>query len=527
MYSILVVDDEPISADGIAHCLREYDSEEWEVRCAYSPHQALEGAGNRIDILLTDITMPNIDGYELYRRILNKWPRCKVIYFTGNISLGYAQKAIRNKGVVDYILKTETESVIIKAVSSAVTMLEDEIKNIEFQNNMMEQIKMALPVLKKEYLGSLLLSHDQQWYRQRKFVQLEISLDANREIFLIYGRVETSSNLVGGSFDLITMDTIMRMTVSDEFLWNSIQLESGSFIYFFQPRNILEKNKLDKISYILLPYIELVQESMKSISVDISIILDREMCKWDDVPLHYRMLLDEFENKMPIPNALFIYNHADSGRWEKQAVGKIITLGQLIEQGKDKEAKDILREILRESALERIIRIKNYAALISFFTKFIVARNSVPADLYFPPLENLESEGFDVRMENAFLRILSFLMDKSPVQNKSETLLVEEINRYVEKELGKNLSMSMVAEHFSFSSTYFSRLYKHITGENFVKYVLRRKLMRGMELLQDENLKINDIAKTVGYWSPSYFIREFKKMYGLTPAEYRRTRHCS
>jgi two-component system response regulator YesN len=524
MYSILVVDDEPISADGIAHCLREYDSEEWEILCAYSPHHALEKAENRIDILLTDITMPNIDGYELYNRILNKWPRCKVIYFTGNISLHYAQRAIRNKGVVDYILKTETESVIIKAVSSAIVMLEDEIKGIAFQNNMIEQIKMALPVLRKEYLSGLLLARDQTWNRERKFIQLEISLDANREIFLIYGKVEASDDSAGRSFELITMDAVMQMTMSDAFSWNSVQLESNSFVYFIQPKDFIEKNKRDKISYILLPYIELVQESMKRISVDISIIMDREMCGWDDAPSHYRMLIDEFGNKMPIPNALFIYNNTGSGRGETRLPEKISTLGQFIEQGKARDARDLLRELLKENAHEKVNRIKSYAALVSLFAKFVVTKEDIPPGLCFP---SLEEEGFDIKTENAFLQLLSFLTDKSPTQNKSASLLVEEINRYVDEELGKNLSMSMVAEHFNFSSAYFSRLYKHITGENFVKYVLKRKLTRGMELLQDENLKINDIARIVGYWSPSYFIREFRKMYGITPAEYRRVNNRS
>jgi two-component system response regulator YesN len=522
-----VVDDEPISADGIAHCLREYDSEEWEILCAYSPNHALEKAENRIDILLTDIIMPNIDGYELYNRILNKWPRCKVIYFTGNISLNYAQKAIRNKGVVDYILKTETESVIIKAVSSAVAMLEDEIKGIEFQNNMMGQIKMALPALRKEYLSGLLLLRDQLWNRERKFFQLEIGLDANREVFLVYGRMENSDDSAGRSFELITMDAVMQMTMSDAFTWNSVQLESNSFVYFIQSRGVLEKNKKEKISHVLLPYIELVQESMKRISVDVSIIMDRETCEWDDAPSHYRMLLDEFENKMSIPNALFIYNHIDSSGKETRLPEKIAVLGRMIERGDDKDARDLLWELLKENAHERAGRVKAYAALVSLFAKFVSAKEDIPPDLYFPPLENQEEEGFGVKTANAFLNLLSFLTNKNPAQNKTANRLVEEINRYVDEELGKNLSMSMVAEHFNFSSAYFSKLYKHITGENFVKYVLKRKLLRGVELLQDENLKINDIARMVGYWSPSYFIREFRKMYGITPAEYRRVKNRS
>jgi two-component system response regulator YesN len=287
MYNILVVDDEPLSADGISSYLKENGLEDWNILFAYSSQQGLEIAGGRIDILLTDITMPNIDGYELYRRIRERWPRCKVIYLTGNVSPQYAQKAIREthagtQDVIDYILKTEKESVILNAVYNAIEMLNNELRSLEFQESMREQIRLALPVLRKEYLLSFLRSEGETarvpggmlWERKQKFIQLEINLDSEKDILLIYGGVEASKNTVQHDLELVSMDAVMQMTLNDMFRWYYIQIESSRFVYFIQTKNTLSPMESKKISSLLLPYMELVQESMSRINIDLSLILD-------------------------------------------------------------------------------------------------------------------------------------------------------------------------------------------------------------------------------------------------------------
>ena len=58
------------------------------------------------------------------------------------------------------------------------------------------------------------------------------------------------------------------------------------------------------------------------------------------------------------------------------------------------------------------------------------------------------------------------------------------------------------------------------TGLRFVEYLNEKRLGRAEILLQNTNKKIGDIAMQCGFHSDSYFIRQFKKKFGMTPKEY-------
>ena len=55
---------------------------------------------------------------------------------------------------------------------------------------------------------------------------------------------------------------------------------------------------------------------------------------------------------------------------------------------------------------------------------------------------------------------------------------------------------------------------------NFIDYVTQHRMTKAKELLRESDMKINEIAESVGY-QPSYFIRIFKKTEGMTPGQYR------
>ena len=78
MYRILIVDDEPMIVEGLSTLLEERNPWELEVQKACLATQALENR-QRIDILLTDIRMPVIDGLELMRRVRVNWPDCRIL----------------------------------------------------------------------------------------------------------------------------------------------------------------------------------------------------------------------------------------------------------------------------------------------------------------------------------------------------------------------------------------------------------------------------------------------------------------
>ena len=89
MINILVVDDEPISADGISIYLQEHGEDMWVVRTAYNGLQALEIARQRIDILVSDIMMPGLDGFQVQEKIQEMWPMSRCIFLTSAQQIDY------------------------------------------------------------------------------------------------------------------------------------------------------------------------------------------------------------------------------------------------------------------------------------------------------------------------------------------------------------------------------------------------------------------------------------------------------
>ena len=116
MYRILIVDDEEVIVNGLYSMLSNFNTMELDVYKAYSGEEAIQWlARTRMDIVLTDIHMPEINGLQLLKEIKTRWPWCRVIFLTGHNEFEYAYKAIQYNGV-RYLLKTEGYNKIIKTV---------------------------------------------------------------------------------------------------------------------------------------------------------------------------------------------------------------------------------------------------------------------------------------------------------------------------------------------------------------------------------------------------------------------------
>jgi YesN/AraC family two-component response regulator len=133
-YRILIVDDEPIVRKGLL-------SFDWErygfeaVAACESGRVALEWLqNNRVELVLTDIKMPGIDGVELSGIIHEKYPDILVVLLTGYNEFAYAQQAIRT-GVFDYLLKpaedSDFENVLVKSYQ-AIQQKEEQRKLLDW-----------------------------------------------------------------------------------------------------------------------------------------------------------------------------------------------------------------------------------------------------------------------------------------------------------------------------------------------------------------------------------------------------------
>ena len=77
MYRLLIVDDEPDIVEGLYNAFYDYEGLDLDIFKAYSAYDAIKILNSeRIDIVLSDIRMPGMDGLEMTRLVKERWPKC-------------------------------------------------------------------------------------------------------------------------------------------------------------------------------------------------------------------------------------------------------------------------------------------------------------------------------------------------------------------------------------------------------------------------------------------------------------------
>ena len=105
--------------------------------------------------------------------------------------------------------------------------------------------------------------------------------------------------------------------------------------------------------------------------------------------------------------------------------------------------------------------------------------------------------------------------------------VVEKAIAYLQSNYGDpNISAQYLADKYRITPSYFSRLFHEKCGCTFPDYLVALRIERARELLLErENLSIQEICELVGYSNASYFTTSFKKKYGMTPGQFRRSQH--
>ena len=97
----------------------------------------------------------------------------------------------------------------------------------------------------------------------------------------------------------------------------------------------------------------------------------------------------------------------------------------------------------------------------------------------------------------------------------------QKVLNYIDRNVREGISLDQVAEYANMSSYYFSRIFKKITGVNFITYITDRKIAIAQEMLVDTDMPVISIAYELSYNEANYFSKAFKRKVGMTPTEYR------
>lgn len=101
--------------------------------------------------------------------------------------------------------------------------------------------------------------------------------------------------------------------------------------------------------------------------------------------------------------------------------------------------------------------------------------------------------------------------------------VVKEVISYIDFHYAEDLSLSFFAELFSVSKSYLSGLFKKETGVTLTDYIHQVRNRRAITLINSSSLSITTVAASCGYNDINYFIRMFKREYGMSPKQYQKS----
>lgn len=142
----------------------------------------------------------------------------------------------------------------------------------------------------------------------------------------------------------------------------------------------------------------------------------------------------------------------------------------------------------------------------------------------------IKEPGFELLTKSRLMSLFYYLeplkqsIDKKCLpENTSKIQQVKQILFYVENHYSESISIEAAASLCNFSPSYFMKFFKSVTGTSFLQYVNHYRLEIAASLLLQTTDSILSISEEVGFHNHSYFIRSFKKKFGKTPKDYRKS----
>ena len=533
-YKVLLVDDEILVRDAIRENL-DWNGLGYElVGDCSNGKEAMEFVKkNDVDLVITDICMPFVDGMQLSEFLYNNYPEILIIVFSGFGEFEYAKKAIQYK-VSEYILKPVTAL----ELSEVLTRLKDKLDRQSFQEKKLEK-------LQKAYKN----------YRKNE------SLIASRSLCnLIMGTQDitiTTHELEELGFQFQASD--YRVAVADIDIYSSLyevdensKKESAlmSFVVENISNEILEKNnagvafKDTNNRVFMLLHTNTPKEFLKQTQV---ICREIQECVFDAMKLTVSITIGQYVQKLE--ELHLSYDDAMQALAYRYAKGDSMLVD--CELSRDKFDHEVVQDkwmTQLKNAVKgnQIDEIENaFSDLEQFYANQFIKRDRIIINM-----QQISRELVDLSI---LLKGESDWNDKrnqllnSIIKSKSCQQAVEKVKEYaisVAEELSDSVSTSAqrqamlamsyikdnywkadlnlnhICNYLNISTSYFSSLFKEATGETFMEVLIRVRMDKAKELLEQTTLKNYEIAERVGFSDPHYFSISFKKMTGMSPTEY-------
>lgn len=521
---IVVADDEAIQRNMLSRILQKIVPEAEIIACA-NGKEAFEAAEKKYtDLLLTDISMPIMDGIELVEKMAETYPSVRIVLISAYQEFEYARKAIRY-GVKEYLIKPFRVEDARKMIERIELELEREFE----QNQRLDQYDIMLEhSRKKEYVKNL--------YR---LLTGELRADQLQD--------QAYETLRGrGCVALIRWKVLVplskkRMGIREQ---QQEQLVESLKANFLEARFVMLETGLDKLERkmaLLIP-----EKTAGKVAADLRVLLrnlaHENILFWGGVSESCQTLLEDAAELLaqaeealalyfytPLKGEIFEYSIHNSGMerpmisispYEKK-------LRELICRGERNQVEELL-EKLRTALLQEShpypgkVKHRISAMVVSIIRELegMVSQAEYDSFLNEAYQQFGECDSIDqlfVISEEILLRVAAYFVKSAEAFD-----IMESIITYIKGHLEEDISVQSLADQFHFHPNYLSAQIKGRTGESCANYILSLRMEEARRMLVETSLRVVEIAGKCGFKDSSYFNRVFKRKYVLSPEQYRK-----
>lgn len=276
------------------------------------------------------------------------------------------------------------------------------------------------------------------------------------------------------------------------------------------------------------------RSSLDFLKIGLSITYSPEAFQAQQLSTHYKLVKEASQHRLFYGLGSLINGQDIISLKSKEYIfpaDKERKLTDALMTSKTEEAKKLFAEIVQETAQYPIhvvqLAISHLTMTVNNILFTIQKNNSLDVEaslsIHIPTPDHFETIN---ELNEVFFSLFDDIQMKlSMKRSTKQGDLIRKINDLIQKEYANpNLSLNWIADELDMSSIYLSRVYKQQTLATIVDVINNVRMERAKEHLENTDLSIVDIAVKSGYTSSSYFHRMFKKSFGVTPSDYRKTK---
>lgn len=518
MFNIVIIDDEALAIRKLELLLRKM---EISIDSIEHAENGLDGyhliKNNKPNLIFTDIQMPVMDGLEMIKKLRDDGIETPIIILSCHENFTYAKEAIR-LNTYDYLVKdlltmTKLENLFSRILSEKIIHSENSI--IENQN-LSSGLHRLLDSMDKPSIDTL----------NKHFDYLMIS----DRLVLFQLKLNFLSSFIVNPLDYNNLKALQDKLQS---------VLSNQAVITIHNRNIVILTSVNsgpsRLNFITQCQ-GISQLIIKSIEnhVDLFMItISQTFTSIDQIRSHYLNVIKVSRNMLPSKmNPIFF---SDETKYSSSLTYEIIDdcLKELLEYINNLDLVKIQQIIYRlfDTNENGFIQLSylNYLHICLFAClKNCLSRNNLDTQRVlgreYLSLDEIESlthiSDIEAWYIDKFETIVNYL------KKKKENNFSPKINQAISLiEATPTISLQQLSNELDINKSYLCRLFKKEVSVNLTEYTLKYRIEKAKELLINTQYKVSDVSKKLGYIYPHQFSKDFKKITGIMPTEYRKLHH--